>query len=87
MQLVAGLVAERVVDRLEVVHVEVEQRDRAALLPCGLDRGVQPLGEPVAVEQAGEVVVGGRVGQLALAVVTGRDVGGEAGDRVLALAG
>ena len=55
--LVAGGVAERVVDRLEAVEVEHEDRDVDALaLPAG-----QRVGEPVererAVGQAGERVV------------------------------
>jgi hypothetical protein len=63
---VAGLVPERVVDRLEVVEVDEDHRH-----PCrpALERGDQ-LSEPVeharAVGEAGEVVVQGEVGELGL---------------------
>ena len=53
-QLVAGLVAERVVDRLEVVHVEVEQRDRrgpraarASTAACSRSASPSRLSSPV----------------------------------------
>ena len=60
-QLVAGGVAEAVVDELELVEVEEEHRDRG-LAPAGDREGVlEPVEEEVAVGQAGERVVEGLV--------------------------
>ena len=73
-QLVAGGVAERVVDRLEVVEVE---HDRRALRPVALDVGDVALElalERAAVEQPGERVVVGHVAQLGLVAAALGDV-------------
>ena len=73
-QLVAGRVAERVVDRLEVVEVE---HDRRALRAVALDVGDVALElalERAAVEQAGQRVVVGHVAQLGLVAAALGDV-------------
>ena len=61
---VADVVAERVVDLLEAVQVEEQQADpRPAALRPG-DRALQPVEHEHAVGGAGELVVLGRAGQL-----------------------
>ena len=73
-QLVAGRVAERVVDRLEVVEVE---HDRRALGPVAVDEGdvaFELAFERAPVEQPGERVVVGHVAQLGLVAAAVRDV-------------
>ncbi len=62
---VAGRVAERVVDDLEVVEVE-EEHDRAEPLPRGDELLLDALGEEGAVGQPGERVVIGLVPELLL---------------------
>ena len=57
-EVVAGLVAERVVDLLEVVHVdEQDRRERARVPAHALERLLQAVGEEAAIRQAGEQVV------------------------------
>ena len=54
---VAGVVAERVVELLEVVEVDHEQRERAVrVLARAVDRAAQLAVEPAAVRQAGQLV-------------------------------
>ena len=73
-QLVAGGVAEAVVDVLEVVQVD-EQDGQVALARAG--QGVlDPLGEQGAVGQAGQPVVEGLVDELGLQLLAVRDVAG-----------
>ena len=60
-QLVAGVVAERVVEHLQVVDVEEEQREAAALRVGARDRVAEALEQQGAVGQAGERVVQGVV--------------------------
>ena len=72
---VAGLVAERVVDRLEVVEVEDRQRQQVAVAAGALDLAVQAGGEGAPVGEAGERV---GVGQ---AVELGARLGVGDGDR------
>jgi hypothetical protein len=55
-QLVAGDVAERVVDVLEAVEVDEQQRHLAAVAPRALDRGADALAHQGAVRQVGEQV-------------------------------
>ena len=55
-QQVAGLVAERLVDRLEPVDVEVHQADLQPAAAGQRDRVPQPVGERAAVGQAGQRV-------------------------------
>ncbi len=84
-ELVAGGVAERVVDELEAV--EVEEEDRAGLVVAGRepDRALQLLGEASTVEQAGQGVVVGEVLELALRALAVGDVH-DVGDRLGLLA-
>ena len=71
-QLVAGRVAERVVDELEAVEVEEQQADRAQRQPGGggavhpLQRGVGALEQERAIRQAGQRVAHRERGQAAL---------------------
>ena len=65
-QLVAGRMAERVVDELEAVEVEVEQRDGLALAARAGERELEVLLQQRAVRQPGERVVVGEVGDLLL---------------------
>ena len=64
--LVAGGVAEGVVDQLEVVEVEVQQRDGGAVARRPGERQVEVLAQQRAVRQARERVVVGEVRDLAL---------------------
>src|ERR1700677_2213448 len=65
-ELVAGLVPELVVDLLEAVEVEQQQR-RVTLVPGALVEDALELGlEAVAVVQAGQRIVVGEVAQLSL---------------------
>ena len=63
-QIVAGAVAEPVVDRLEVVEVEEEHRRVVGRPAC--ERLADAFGEEPAVRQAGERVVVGLVAELLL---------------------
>jgi hypothetical protein len=60
-QLVAGGVAERVVDLLEPVEVEEEQRDVLVQPVRGAERAPQAVLEALPIGQAGEAVVVGQV--------------------------
>ena len=71
---VAGLVAVRVVDALEVVDVDVQDRG-AAVGPAGpLALPLELLLEPATVEQTGQRVVLGETGQLSLDALSLVDV-------------
>ena len=72
--LVAEVVAPPVVDRLEVVEVDVEQTGRLALLMPELDRVTEALVEEGAVGEAGQRVVEGLLPQLQLGLALARDV-------------
>jgi hypothetical protein len=73
-QLVAGVVAEAVVDALEVVQVQ-QQQGTAALVGLGRSQGLlDPVVEQQAVGQVGERVVVNQVRQLALGVLDRADV-------------
>ena len=74
-QLVADRVAERVVDVLEVIEIDVEDRRGRRALAYLLDRGLEPLAEEDAIGQAAERIVQGEMPQPVLA---GRDGGGGA---------
>src|SRR6266536_119647 len=81
--LVAGLVAELVVDRLEAIEVEDQHRQPAAPAPGAAHRLVEAVVEEAAVGKAGEGVVGGAVEEvelMALAVVDVFDHGNEVVD-------
>ena len=65
-QLVAGRMPERVVDELEVVEVELEQRDAGARSRRARQRELELLLEERAVGEAGERVVVGEIGDLLL---------------------
>ena len=56
-QPVAGQVAERIVDALEVVEVDEQQRQRRAVLAAGVRQLLEVLDEGGAVRQAGQRVV------------------------------
>ena len=73
-QLVAGVVAERVVDRLEVVDVEHQQRAAGAVARDLREVAADLELEAAAVEQAGQRVVVGHVLQLLLEALALRDV-------------
>ena len=68
-QVVAGVVAERVVDRLEAVDVDDHHRALAAVAGGEGDVLVELGAEAAAVEQAGERVVVGEVAQLGLGLL------------------
>ena len=68
-QVVAGVVAERVVDRLEAVDVDDHHRALAAVAGGEGDVLVELGAEAAAVEQAGERVVIGEVAQLGLGLL------------------
>jgi len=65
-QPVAGGMPERVVDELEVVEVDEQQRDGALALARAGDRRAQPGVELRAVREPGQRVVGGEPAQLGL---------------------
>ena len=75
IKLVADVMAERVVDVLEVVEVDVEHGRRCAAVADLLDHGLQPLAEEDAVRQPAERVVHGEMAQPRFA---GGDRGGGA---------
>ena len=77
--LVAGLVAARVVDVLEAVEVEQEQRAAAAVAGGVADELGQLLVEAAAVEQVGQRVVVGQVLELGLEALALRDVADDRG--------
>src|SRR6185295_2220908 len=65
-QLVSRQMPRGVVDQLELVEVEVEQRVSASLAAGARDAGVDQLFELAPVDQSGELVVAREVGHLAL---------------------
>ena len=73
-EVVPRRVPERVVDGLEVVEVEHEQRAAGAVAAHERDVAVELALEGAAVEQAGEVVVVGEVAQLGLMAAVVGDV-------------
>ena len=77
-QLVAGSVSEPVVDLLEVVEVDEQQRDRGVGAPGAGERQVELLLDQDPVGQAGQRVVIREVRQLLLTAATLRDVSHEA---------
>ena len=66
-ELVADRMAERVVDVLEMVEVDVEHRRRRAAAPDLGDHRLQPLAEEVPVRQAAQRVVQREIAQPVLA--------------------
>ncbi len=88
-QLVAGAVAEGVVDQLEVIEVDVQQCDLRAGAPGAGERQLELLREQRAVGQPGERVVIGEVGDLLLGGAALGDVlarGQRAGDHAVGIA-
>ena len=88
-QAVAGGVAPAVVDRLEIVEIEIAHGQQVAA-PVGLGDGLlQAVGEQQPVGQAGQRIVVGHLFQLFLVVLQGGDVGEQAdemGDAAVAVA-
>ena len=76
-RLIADVVAERVVDRLEVVDVEEEDGEAAGLALERRDRLVEPVGQRDAVEQPGHRVVQRLVFERALRLDLSRHVAGD----------
>ena len=62
-QLVADMMAERIVDVLEVVEVDVEHRGGCGAVAHLLDHRFQPLAEKDAVGQAAQRIVHGEMAQ------------------------
>ena len=56
-QAIADAVATRVVDRFEIVEIEIEQRDVRAFVECWPERAAQALVEAIAIGEPGEAVV------------------------------
>ena len=81
-QLVAGLVAERVVDRLELVDVEQQHRDVALRALRAGERLADAVVEERAVRQAGQRVVERLVADARLALVAVERGGEEVGHRL-----
>ena len=81
-QLVAGRVAEAVVDELELVEVEEEHRDRAAAGAALRQRVLEPVEEEVAVGERREGVVEGVVARALLGGAPLDRVGEHVGDRL-----
>ena len=67
-ELITGRVPEAVVDDLEVVQVEEDQRDRAQVTGVQLQGVSEPVGEQGPVGQPREGIVEGKVAQLGLAL-------------------
>ena len=65
-QVVAGRVAERVVDELELVEVGEQHRDRAAVAPPPRERALEPVERERAVREPGQRVVQRAVAHLGL---------------------
>ena len=72
-QVVAGVVAEAVVDRLEAVDVDDHHRPLAPVAGAEGDVAVELGAEAAAVEQAGQRVVIGEVAQLGLGLLGPRE--------------
>ena len=66
-ELVADVMAERVVDVLEVIEVDVEHRRGRAAGAHVVDHGFEPLAEIDAVGQAADRIVQGEMAQLQFA--------------------
>ena len=62
-QLVADMVAERVVDVLEMIEIDIEHRGRRGAVAHLLDHRFQPLAEENAVGQAAKRIVHGEMAQ------------------------
>ena len=78
-QLVAGAVAERVVDRLEAVEVdEVDRERRRGGAGCARSSGASSAEEHVAVRQAGQAVEARQLVDLVLGFLGQRDVAADA---------
>ena len=74
-QLVAGAVPEAVVDRLEVVEIQEEDRQREVAQPAGpIERVLDPIGEERPVGEPGQRIVQRLVAELCLELLSGRDV-------------
>jgi len=56
-ELVAGRMAQSVVDALEAVQVDEQHRQRTAMATCRCDRPVEPVGQQQPVRQASEDIV------------------------------
>ena len=74
-QHVALVVAQRVVERLEVVQVHAQQRTAGAVAHAAQQRLVQPVLQQLAVGQAGQAVVERQLLDLGLGLLALRDVG------------
>ena len=77
-QLVAGAVAERVVDRLEAVEVDEVDRERRVVAPAARDRAIELGQEHVAVGQAGQAVEARQLVDLFLGLLGQRHVAADA---------
>lgn len=75
---VARRVAVGVVDVLEVVQVEQQQRNKVAAAPGERERPLHPVGEQATVGQAGQRVVMGKVTELLGGMDAFGDVGADA---------
>jgi len=75
--LVANGVAMRVVDRLEMVQIDHQQRTTRPVPPSAGELAPELLLEPAAVEQAGQRVVVGEVRQFGLVAFAVADVPGD----------
>ena len=75
--------AEQVVDLLEAVEVEAEQRQAAAIRRCRRDLAIELVVEAAAVGQAGQRIVLGEVAQVGLGLFAGAHIAH--GDRVARL--
>ena len=84
---VAGGVAHRIVDVLESVKVQEQQRQPRALPACPHDGAGQTLGEQGAVGQVAEGVVVRQVAQFLLDPAALGDVGGDQHVQAIAVAG
>ncbi|MNQ56810.1 hypothetical protein D3C85_709450 [compost metagenome] len=79
-QLVGHFMAEAVIEHLEAVQVDVQQRQAAAALARALAGLVQAVLEQGAVGQARKLVVAGEIAQALLRLAAGGEVGEEADD-------
>ena len=66
-QIVAGRMAKRIVDVLEAVEIEVEERDARAVAPRLDQAAIEPVDEERAVGEPGQRIVKGQVLRLRLA--------------------
>ena len=79
-QLVAGGVTEMVVDHLEVVQIEIENRDGAAAAADAGDGLVDARAKQRAVRQAGQIVVRGPMGEQSPSGFVQADEPGQTGE-------